>query len=109
MAGFAHDFGHGGLVICNLFAYRATDPAALLTAPDPVGPFNDAEIAVACTHRRVVVAWGAAPQHKKRIDKVLWILRNFAASVECLGLTKEGFPRHPLYVPAATKPIPFGG
>jgi hypothetical protein len=30
-----------------------------------------------------------------------------AASVECLGLTKEGHPRHPLFARADSAPVPF--
>ncbi|HRK24635.1 MAG TPA: DUF1643 domain-containing protein [Beijerinckiaceae bacterium] len=33
---------HGGLAVANLFGFRATYPADLRAAPDPVGPENDA-------------------------------------------------------------------
>lgn len=36
--GFAHRWGYGGLIIRNLYALRATDPAALADHLDPVGP-----------------------------------------------------------------------
>lgn len=36
--GFAHDWGFGGVWVLNLFAWRATLPADLKAAADPVGP-----------------------------------------------------------------------
>src|SRR3954469_17706712 len=40
----ARSWGYGGLVVTNLFAFRATDPSGLRAAPDPVGPEDDAAI-----------------------------------------------------------------
>src|SRR5262245_40859152 len=39
--GFARRWGCGQLVCLNLFAFRATDPARLKCAADPVGPRNE--------------------------------------------------------------------
>jgi hypothetical protein len=61
--GFARREGCGVLEVVNLFAYRATDPAELRTAPDPVGPANDHHIKAALGRvALVVVAWGALPR-----------------------------------------------
>lgn len=38
---FARDWGFGGLLVGNLFAYRATRPRDLRAAAEPVGPEND--------------------------------------------------------------------
>jgi hypothetical protein len=58
--GFARREGCGLLEVVNLFAYRATDPAALRLADDPVGPANDHFISKAVERAAlVVVAWGA--------------------------------------------------
>jgi hypothetical protein len=55
----AKRWGYGGLCVVNLYALRATDPAALLAAADPVGKNNDIAISAAASGRDVIVAWGA--------------------------------------------------
>src|SRR5581483_9586135 len=57
--GFAKAWGYGTLVVTNLFAYRATDPAELAKAGDPVGPDNDTRLwSEAQLSDLVVCAWG---------------------------------------------------
>lgn len=99
---FATREGCGAIVVVNLFAYRATNPAALHTVPDPIGPGNDtsliAAFRVAREHdRKVVAAWGAHPAATTRADAVL-ALPGVCGSLHALGSTKAGHPRHPLYV-----------
>src|SRR4029079_19593153 len=56
---FSWSWGAGGLVVVNLFAFRATNPADLLDAPDPVGPENDAHVRDAAKGAGLVMAaWG---------------------------------------------------
>ena len=45
---FAKRWGYGGLVMANLFAYRATNPSEMKAATDPVGVAND-EWLIGCT------------------------------------------------------------
>jgi hypothetical protein len=40
--GYAKRWGFGGLIMTNIFAFRSTDPNALVELDDPVGPRNDA-------------------------------------------------------------------
>jgi hypothetical protein len=104
--GFARRHGFGGLTVVNLFALRTTDPAGLGEHPDPVGPDTDAFIAAAASSTdRHVAAWGAHPTARTRAAAVTAALTSLAhrgrrSSLACLGLTKTGQPRHPLYLPS---------
>lgn len=106
---FAKVWGYGGIIVVNLFALRATDPRELASHPDPVGPDNDKHIVQAATRDGVVVcAWGAHKLTTRRADRVLAVLRAEEITPRCLGTTKAGHPRHPLYVPASTPLVLFG-
>lgn len=97
--GFARRDGFAGIVVTNLFAWRATDPRELRDAVDPVGPGCDKYIEE--MPGDVVIAWGATrprPDTASRIVRVSWLLRG--KRVYNLGLTKDGSCRHPLYVRA---------
>lgn len=98
--GFSKREGCGGLRVVNLYALRATDPAELVRHPDPHGPDNPAMlIDTARAARRgelVVVAWGSHPMAVRGASEVGGPLAT--AGAVCLGRTKAGHPRHPLYV-----------
>jgi hypothetical protein len=99
--GFAKREGYGGLVVRNLFAYRTPYVAKLLTAKDPVGPENPRVLAYDVEGAFPIAAWGIVPSK----------LRAKAPSAEaarrCFGLTKDGWPRHPLYLKADTPIVPI--
>ncbi len=107
---FSNKFGHGGLVVVNLFAMVATDPAELAKmfsrGVDIVGPKNDEVIAEATASEVVYLAWGANAS-TIRSFKVVEIAKNAGAELRCLGKTKEGMPRHPLYLPSQKAWEPF--
>lgn len=107
---FAQTWGRGGIAVVNLFAFRATDPDAMKAASDPVGPENDAEI-LRCVAGadRVVAAWGVHGGYKGRDSAVVELLRKAGRSMACFGTTKDGYPRHPLYVATATPLALFAG
>lgn len=102
--GFAKRERCGGISVRNVFALRSTDPKALLTHPDPVGPDNYEHLihARGCSLLTVMVAaWGKRVGGKRLRDGYC----NAAAAccinkAYCLGTTKDGDPRHPLYLPA---------
>jgi hypothetical protein len=102
--GFARDWGYGGLCMANLFAFRATDPADMKAAADPVGPENDASLErLACEAGLVVAAWGVHGTHLDRARQVAAarVLGDFTV----LGLTADGHPRHPLYLKKTCRPL----
>ncbi len=99
--GFARSWGFARLQVLNLYAYRSPDPAALRRVEDPVGAESDRVIAVVSRGCGLVVAaWGARAE-QSRIDVVIELVPD----LHCLGVTKGGFPRHPLYVRGDTVPV----
>lgn len=101
---FASRWNHGGLVIVNLFAYRSTDPAGLLEVRDPIGPENDKYIlSKAHAASRIILAWGTKGSLLERDQHVLALL----SGAYCLGVTKFGHPKHPLYLPSDARVRPF--
>jgi hypothetical protein len=107
--GFARSLGYGGVMVVNLYAYRATKPADLWKADEPTGgQRNDdllIELGMQARHGRpLIAAWGANAK-PERVAQVLafpgW------DKVRALGVTKAGAPRHPLYLPATASPTPW--
>jgi hypothetical protein len=101
---YAKDWGHGGILMGNLFAIRATDPKDMLRALDPVGDRNDYWLRrLTDLSGRVVAAWGAHGGHRGRAQAV--VDSGVLGSFTVLGLTKDGHPRHPLYMRADCRPL----
>lgn len=102
---FAWDWGYSTLIVRNLFPIRATDPKQLLLLPNPKGGRSgNLALAAARSADEIVVAWGASvPFDRVREAKKLL----GSHGLKCLGTTKLGQPRHPLYMPAACEPGPF--
>lgn len=109
--GYARRLGAGGLLLLNAFALRATDPRALYRHPDPVGPLNDAVLAQALTSTPnlgpVIAGWGGHGKHLGRGDQVADLARTVGRPLFCLGRTKGGHPRHPLYLRADAPLLPY--
>jgi hypothetical protein len=116
--GFARAWGHGGVRIVNLFAFRATSPADMRAETHPVSDptdhdfnpmigegVNDNWIREMSDGVRLVAAWGCGGEHLGRAAQVMEVYGR--RRVECLRTTADGHPGHPLYVPATTVPIPF--
>jgi hypothetical protein len=102
----ARTLGHGAFRVCNIFAWRDTDPKAMRRAADPVGPANDAAIAESCLWADIVVcAWGTHGGHLGRGPEVERLMRGTGRDLHHLGLTRDGHPKHPLYIGYETQPI----
>ena len=64
--GFARQWGCGRLAVLNLFAFRATEPADLKRAEEPVGPENRAwfeRTLLGTPDGPVVCGWGVHGEH----------------------------------------------
>jgi len=108
---FSRSWGAKRLEVRNLFAFRATDPKdmekALANGGDICGPGNVGKLVDAAAEpevKAVVAAWGA---HKLAREWGTLVLREIKRPVFCLGTTKAGAPKHPLYVAADTMPKEF--
>jgi hypothetical protein len=97
--GFAKRLGANALRVVNLYALRSPDPDDIFEDPDPVGPRNDNTIYAERLSDWVIAAWGAhSAATPGRVARVRELLAG--REVHCLGRTKSGAPRHPLYLPA---------
>jgi len=105
----ARTWGYGGICVLNLFALRAASPAELWTHPDPVGPENDQWLAGARDGSDIAVAWGVNGTLRGRDREVLDLLAGGPGRLLCLGRTRGGYPRHPLYVPYDQGLVPLAG
>lgn len=109
--GYTKAWGYGGLMVGNLYAFRATKPEDLWDAAahmDAQGWENDGHLSrmAACatlTGGLIVAAWGgfADPRRAEGITKLL----NGFGPVHCIGRTKDGQPWHPLYKAKDLRPI----
>jgi hypothetical protein len=100
--GFARLWRCGRLNVLNLFAFRATRPTDLKQAADPVGPENRAWFERTLLHQGVgpvVCGWGVHGRHLGQDRIVLEWLEQLGVKAVTLGATKDGHPRHPLYLP----------
>ena len=105
----AVSMGFGSLIVWNLGAGRSSDPKIWKALADPIGPENDKHIRrilVECRDRRgvAVVGWGNHGTFMKRDKIVSDLARELGVEHMCLGKTKSGQPKHPLYVSNAERP-----
>lgn len=101
----ARALGFGGFCAVNIFALRETDPRKMRQHRAPEGPGNNQAITRACQWADTIIAgWGAHGAHLERGAAMRKVLRATGRKVHCLGLTKAGHPRHPLYIAYAQQP-----
>ena len=89
---FTTSWGYGGVYVANLYAFRSTDPKALKHTDDPVGKENVSYI----THligmaSKVIYAWGNNQKEPSWLSELV-------QTPYCIDLSKNGIPKHPLYL-----------
>jgi hypothetical protein len=103
---FAADWGCGGLLKLNIFAFRSTDPKVMLVHRDPIGPENTIDYMnekLSSVAGPKIAAWGT---HGSHLGRGAEVLRSIPA-LQYLRMNNDGSPAHPLYLPAALIPRNF--
>ncbi len=123
MMSFSKREGASEIYVCNFCAYRTSKPAELYRAAksgfDVEGPENKRHIAeMLKTCDMCIVGWGNARALRGQSEKIskhspesmMEFIKDQNVNkipIMCLGTTKHGHPRHPLFVPASRKLVPF--
>lgn len=105
---FTESFGNGRMILVNLSPYISTDPKGLpLLDSDTIFPPETTNYLIGAVHESeiVIAAWGVlAGAMRDWAGNVATILgAKGERPLWCLGTTKDGSPRHPLYVHSKTK------
>lgn len=104
--GFAKSWGYGGIMVGNLFAFRATDPNELLKCENPIGHCNSSSI-ISMSRKciAIVCAWGnSSIVRKLGITFDVHLLRS---KLYYLKLSIDETPMHPLYLPKTLQPVAY--
>ncbi len=112
---FCSRWDYKNIYVINLFGLISKSPLYLQKSNDPIGENNDLITLKSLEFWRkdsncdLWLGWGDKGQLKGRDRKVLKLIKkfsnmklnenNFSKSVLCLGLSKKGNPRHPLFMP----------
>lgn len=109
---FARENGYGGILVVNLFAFRATKPEDMKAAADPIGPDNDDWLQrvfeyAKDTNSNVACGWGVHGALRDRDWAVAERAEIAGLTPLCLGHSKEGSPKHPLYIKGGTPFVPL--
>ncbi len=100
--GFTKSLNYNKFYMANLFAFRATDPAAMKQAADPVGPRNDEFLLSMAEESEIIIAcWGNHGKYMDRDKAVLELLKGY--DIHALNINKDGSPAHPLYLKGDSK------
>ncbi len=112
---FCSRWNYRNIYIINLFGLISKSPTQLSKSNDPIGANNDLITMKSLkfwwedSNCDLWLGWGDKGELKGRNRKVLKLIKNFSnlksnennysKRVLCLGLSKKGNPRHPLYMP----------
>ena len=102
--GQAQRRGFGGIIVTNLFAFRATSPDDMKAEDQPVGVWGtEAIISKASESETIIAGWGTHGTHRGRDEEVKALIVELGRPLYAVRLTKDGHPGHPLYIPYDTE------
>ncbi len=102
--------GFGRMVVVNASAYRCRDQARLAEVDDPCGPDNHAHFARAAEVADLIVVGYGQPRVRavrNHGPEMVRALRGSGKAVHAWALSKDGTPKHPLYLPADVVAVPL--
>lgn len=116
LVAYSKRWGYGGFTIVNIFAYRSTDPALLLTLDKTtaIGELNGMYLRKYLGQQiidkkkyfpEVVIMWGTKGYIHDQHKSILEWLQFLEQELHCFELSKDGYPKHPLYLPLNLKPV----
>lgn len=111
--GFAKSWGYGAIHVCNLYAFRATNPKDLFRQESIIGT-GDINIKTieyySSNCDEVICAWGNHPI----ISKIKKLMPNYnplqgvdRSKLMAIQISNYGTPKHPLYLRSSLRPIKF--
>lgn len=100
---YAKEWGYSGIFMLNLFAYRCTNPKELRLVEHPIGIENDRYLEKYLSISLNIACWGTGGLQENRGQKVIELLGR--ENLMCLGQTKDGHPKHPLYLKKGIVPV----
>ena len=110
--GFMFDLGYSGLIVVNLFSIITPNSKVLydfIGKTNDLGGYNlnDPYIKYAFKISKTIVAAYGVLKHQTLKNRAEKIFKWTKKPIYALRLTKDGFPRHPLYLNKNCKLTPF--
>lgn len=103
---YAQAWGYEGMCMTNIFGWRDTDPQGMRAQAFPIGDRNEETLRrIAGNADLILCAWGVHGAHMNQGRHVERTLRQDGRKLHVLGLTKDGHPKHPLYLRADLEPM----
>ncbi|MFA5490202.1 MAG: DUF1643 domain-containing protein [Candidimonas sp.] len=103
---FAEQWGYGGLGVVNRFSIRSSNPDDLWKTAYPNHQINDKilnHVVEKC--ESIVAAWGKHGKNayqrsviSERDNFIFNLCHRYKRNISYIEVTKEGIPRHPLYL-----------
>ena len=101
---YAQQWGYGGIIMGNLFAFRTPNPDEMKSSKSPVGEEIDYWLKRLANDAQLVVGmWGNSGGFRGRSEEVAAMFPN----LHCLRLTSAGQPHHTRGLPDGIKPIRY--
>ena len=101
---FTRAWDYHRMIFANVNPYRSTDPKSALIPPENILAENDTHLRFAAAEADLIIcAWGtkANPQLAARAFRVLYLQK----PLHVIELSKDGIPKHPLYLKRDMQPI----